>query len=151
VGTVCSDPPSIAIGVRPDRHSHGLIAEHGEFVINLPRADQVKAVDYCGHASGRDLDKWAACGLTAAPPIKIRTPLVEGCPIALECRVSHRLALGSHDLFIGEVVCVQADEGVLNAQGAVDYERAQLMTYVGGYYRRVSDALGRYGDWRTGV
>ena len=149
VGTVCSQPPSVAIGVRPERFSHGLIVESGEFVVNLPRADQVTAVDYCGQVSGRDVDKWAACSLTPVAGSKVRTPLIAECPIALECRVTHHLTIGSHDLFIGEVLAVQVEDGILNEQGQVQYEQAQLLTYAGGYYHRLGERLGRFGEWRT--
>lgn len=151
VGTLCSDPPSIGIGVRPERFSHGLIAETGEFVVNLPSADQVGVVDYCGQVSGRSVDKWAACGLTPAPASKIRTPLIAECPVALECHVTHQLTLGVHDLFVGEVLAVQSDEEVLGEQGRLDYERAQPVAYAGGYYWRLGELLGRFGDWRRGA
>ncbi len=149
-GTVCSDPPSVGIAVRPERFSHHLIDGAGEFVVNVPRADQVHIVDYCGQVSGRDVDKWAACGLTPAPASKIDTLLIAECPVALECRVSHRLTLGTHDLFIGEILAVQVEEAVLTAQGKMDYRQAQPLAYAGGYYWRIGDLLGRYGDWREG-
>lgn len=149
VGTFCSDPPSVGIGVRPERFSHGLIVETGEFVVNLPRSDQVDVVDYCGHVSGRTVDKWAACGLTAALASKVKTPLIAECPIALECRVTHHLSLGTHSLFIGEVVSVQADEAVLSEHGAVDYRKAGLLAYSAGHYWSLGELLGRYGDWRS--
>jgi flavin reductase (DIM6/NTAB) family NADH-FMN oxidoreductase RutF len=97
------------------------------------------------------VDKWAACGLTAAPADKVGVPLIAECPVALECRVSHRLNLGVHDLFVGEVLAVQVDEAALNAQGQLDYERAQLLAYAGGYYYRLGERLGRFGDWRGGA
>lgn len=150
VGTVCSDPPAVGIGVRPERYSHHLIEESGEFVVNLPRAAQVDVVDYCGHVSGRHEDKWSACGLTPEPARKVRTPLIAECPVALECQVIHRLTIGSHDLFVGEVVAVQADEDILTSRGHIDYEKAQPLAYAGGYYWRVGELLGRYGDWREG-
>ena len=149
-GTLCSDPPSVGIGVRPERFSHHLIAEAGEFVVNLPRADQVAIVDYCGHVSGQAVDKWAACGLTPAPAHKIRTPLIADCPVALECRVTHQLTLGVHDLFIGEVLAIQIDEEMLTERGHIDYDKAQPLAYTGGYYRRLGELLGRHGDWRGG-
>jgi flavin reductase (DIM6/NTAB) family NADH-FMN oxidoreductase RutF len=151
VGTVCSDPPAVGISLRPERYSHALIVEQGEFVVNLPSAALVRIVDFCGQVSGRTVDKWAACGLTPAPASIVRTPLIAECPISLECRVSHRLALGAHDLFVGEVVAVQADEQVLNSQGGIDYQRADLLAYVGGTYWRLGDRLGRYGDWKKGT
>lgn len=148
VGTLCSSPPAVGIGVRPERFSHGLIAEAGEFVVNLPRADQVDVVDYCGQVSGREVDKWATCSLTPTPASKISTPLIAECPVALECRVTHQVTLGVHDLFVGEILAVQADEQVLTAQGHLDYEQAQPLAYAGGYYWRVDELLGRFGDWR---
>ena len=151
VGTVCSQPPSVGIAVRPDRHSYGLIMNAGEFVVNLTSADQVDVVDYCGQVSGRDVDKWQACGLSQAPANKIRTPLIEECAIGLECKVTNHIGLGVHDLFIGEVVSVQIDDRVLTSDGHVDYERARLLAYAGGYYWQLGDLLGRFGDWRSGV
>jgi flavin reductase (DIM6/NTAB) family NADH-FMN oxidoreductase RutF len=150
VGTLCSDPPSLGIGVRPERHSHRLIAEAGEFVVNLPSAAQVGVVDYCGQVSGRDVDKWAACGLTPAPARSVSVPLIAECAIALECRVSQQLSVGVHDLFVGEVLTVQADEMVLGDGGQVDYAQADLLAYAGGYYHRLGELLGRFGDWRSG-
>ncbi len=148
VGTVSSDPPSVGIAVRPERFSHGLIAESGEFVVNLPAAEQVDVVDYCGQVSGRDVDKWAACGLTPLPATKIHTPIIAECPLALECKVTHRLKLGVHELFIGEIVAIQADEKVLDAHGRVDYAKFSFLAYAGGYYQRLGERLGRFGDWR---
>jgi flavin reductase (DIM6/NTAB) family NADH-FMN oxidoreductase RutF len=151
VGTVCSDPPAVGIGVRPERFSHGLLVAGGEFVVNLPRVDQLPALDYCGQVSGRSVDKWTACGLTPAPASKVRVPLIAECPIALECRVVQRVPLGSHDLFIGQVLAIQASEEVLDEQGRLDYERAQMLTYMGGHYYDLGKRLGRYGDWRAGI
>jgi flavin reductase (DIM6/NTAB) family NADH-FMN oxidoreductase RutF len=151
VGTVCSDPPSVSIAVRPERFSYNLLVEAGEFVVNLPYASQVDVVDYCGQVSGRDVDKWAACGLTPVAATKVRTPLIGEFPVALECRVTQQLALGAHDLFIGEVLAVQADETVLNKQGQLDPELAQPLAFGGGHYYKVGQKLGRYGDWRKGI
>jgi len=148
VGTACSEPPVIGIGVRPGRFSHHLIAEAGEFVVNIPRADQVGIVDYCGNVSGRDVDKWAACGLTPVPASQVRVPLVAECPIALECRVIHRLSLGSHDLFLGQVIAIQVDEDLLTAEGRLDYGRAQPLAYVIGEYCPVGEPVGHHGAWR---
>lgn len=147
-GTVCSEPPAVAIGVRPSRFSHGLIAASGEFVVNLPRASQVAVVDYCGQVSGRDRDKWADCELTQVPAKEVRTRLVAECPVALECRVIHRLSLGTHDLFIGQVVAVQVEETALNQNGTLDYDRLDPLAYVGGNYWQLGAPLGGYGDWR---
>ena len=148
VGTLCSDPPSLGIGVRPERHSHRLIADAGEFVVNLPAAGQVAAVDYCGQVSGRDVDKWAACGLTPAPAQNLSVPLIAECPVALECRVTHHLSLGVHDLFVGEILAVQVDEEVLTPQGHIDHELARPLAYAGGHYYHLGELVGRFGDWR---
>ncbi len=150
IGTLCSDPPTLGIGVRPERFSHHLISEAGEFVVNIPRADQVGIVDYCGHVSGRNVDKWADCGLTPAPAHKISTPLIAECPVALECQVTQHLTLGMHDLFIAEILAVQADESVLTERGHIDYEKAQSFSFAGIFYWRMGEYLGRYGDWRQG-
>lgn len=151
IGTLCSDPPAVGIGVRPERFSHHLIAEAGEFVVNLPRADQVDVVDYCGHVSGREVDKWAACGLTPEAAGKVSVPIIAECPVALECVVTQQLTLGSHDLFVGQVLAVQLDESALDDQGRLDYEKALPLAYGGGYYWRLGELLGRFGDWRRGV
>jgi flavin reductase (DIM6/NTAB) family NADH-FMN oxidoreductase RutF len=151
VGTVCSEPPAVSIAVRAERYSYDLLVEAGEFVVNLPRADQVNVVDYCGSVSGRDVDKWAACGLTPAPASKIGTPLIAEFPMALECRITQQLALGAHDLFIGEVLAVQVDEAVLNERNQLDSEMAKPLAYAGGYYYELGQKLGRHGDWRTGI
>ncbi len=147
-GIVCSQPPAVSISVRPERFSHNLLVEGGEFVVNLPRADQASIVDYCGHVSGRDVDKWQACNLTPAPATKIGVPLIAECPVALECRVTQHLTLGVHDLFVGEVLAVQVDEEVLTPQGHIDHEQADPLAFAGGYYFRVGEQVGRFGDWR---
>ena len=145
VGTLCSEPPMVSLGVRPSRHSHGLIEEAGEFVVNIPSAEQARWVDYCGVVSGRDADKWAACGFTRAPAVQVQVPVIAECPVNVECRLRQTLRLGSHDLFIGEVVAVQIDETVLDERGRLDYGRARPLAYLGGEYRRVDEFLGRFG------
>ncbi|MGD2147433.1 MAG: flavin reductase family protein [Anaerolineae bacterium] len=144
-GTVCSSPPQVGLGVRPDRHSHGLIQLGGEFVVNLPRADQVYLVDHCGMVSGRDEDKWGACGFTPAPGAEVAVPLIAECPVNIECRLLQTIALGSHDLFIGEVVAVQMDEGALDEAGHLDIAEIDAFAYLTGEYRRIGELLGTYG------
>jgi len=145
VGTFCSEPPLVGIGVRPARYSHGLIKESGEFVVNLPDARQARWVDYCGMVSGRDEDKWAACGFTPAAAVEVHTPVIDECPVNIECRVQQVLSLGSHDLFIGEVVAVQIDEAVLDERGRLDFVKARPFAYLGGEYRQVGERLGMFG------
>ena len=145
VGTLCSNPPLVGIGVRPSRYSHGLIQEAGEFVINLPSADQTRWLDHCGIVSGRDEDKWAACGFTPAPATEVQVPLIAECPVNIECRLQQTLSLGSHDLFIGEVVAVQVDEQVLNERGRLDFGKARPFAYMDGEYRQIGELLGTFG------
>lgn len=135
----------VGIGVRPSRHSHGLIKEVGEFVVNLPDATQARWVDYCGMVSGRDVDKWAACGFTPAPASEVQVPVIAECPVNIECRMRQVLSLGSHDLFIGEVVSVQVDEAVLDGRGRLDFAEAKPFAYVNGEYWQVGERLGTYG------
>jgi flavin reductase (DIM6/NTAB) family NADH-FMN oxidoreductase RutF len=145
VGTLCSEPPLVGIGVRPSRYSHGLIQQVGEFVVNLPAASQARWVDYCGMVSGRDEDKWAACGLTRVPATEVQVPLIAECPVNIECRVQQVLSLGSHDLFIGQVVAVQMDEAVLDGRGRLDLAKAKPFAYLNGEYRQVGELLGTFG------
>lgn len=144
VGTVCSEPPLVAIGVRPTRHSYKMIKDSGEFVVNLPRADQVRAADYCGVYSGREVDKFAETGLTPVPASQVKAPLIAECPVALECKVRQVLSLGSHDVFIGEVVAVQADEDVLQGQ-RLDPAKLSPLAYVAGGYWSLGEQVGVHG------
>jgi len=136
-GIACSEPPMISIAVRPSRFSHGLIASSGEFVVNVPSAAQSRAVDLCGNVSGKDTDKWALAGLTPAPAKVVGAPIVAECPVALECRLRHTYRAGSHDLFIGEIVAVQASEGVVDAKGKIDVTRVDPLCYGSGLYWRL--------------
>jgi len=145
VGTICSTPPMVGISIRPSRYSHELITQHGEFVVNLPTADQVGIVDYCGMVSGRDVDKFAEVGLTALPASSISTVIIGECPLNLECEVQQVLSLGSHDLFVGKIVAVQVDEGILTATGKVDLSRATPLAYGEHEYWGLGERLGSYG------
>lgn len=145
VGTVCSSPPSIGIAIRPERYSHTLIRELGEFVVNLPTAEQARQVDYCGRVSGKDADKWAECCFTKAPAARVRVPLVAECPVNIECRVRQVVPVGSHDLFIGEVVAAHFDEAILDEDGRVDYARLAPFFYTGRDYWRLGEILAPVG------
>jgi flavin reductase (DIM6/NTAB) family NADH-FMN oxidoreductase RutF len=148
VGTICSDPPMVGIAIRPSRHSNGLIRRTEEFVVNVPTADLVAQADYCGQVSGRDVDKWAACGFTPQPGSAVATPLIAQCPVNLECKLAQIVPLGAHDLFVGEIVAVQLDEAILDDKGRIDYAKARPFAYLGGQYREIGELLGQYGDWR---
>jgi flavin reductase (DIM6/NTAB) family NADH-FMN oxidoreductase RutF len=147
-GILCSNPPQIGIGVRPDRHSHGLIQQTGEFVVNVPSERLLDEVEYCGFVSGRDEDKFATPGLSAVPSSAIQTPIIAECPINLECRLAHTLPLGSHDLFVGEVVAVQISEGLLDEQERVDNGKLKPILFTGDGYWGLGELLGCWGSTR---
>ena len=145
VGTVCSNPPMLSISIRPSRYSHGLVKQYGEFVVNLPTADLTRVTDYCGMVSGRKVDKFAAAGLTPLPAKAIGTVIIAECPVNIECRVKRVLSLGTHDLFLSEVVAVQADEHVLNERKDIDLSKARPLAYGSHGYWAVQDLLGTFG------
>lgn len=145
-GTVCSDPVMLSISVRPERFSHHIIRESGEFVVNLVDRGLVRACDWCGVRSGRDYDKFAEMGLTAAAPSALAHALLIGeSPVNLECAVTQVLELGSHDLFLAEVRAVQVDESLLNEQGGLELGRAGLVAYSHGEYAPLGRAIGSFG------
>ncbi len=144
-GNVCSDPPMLSIAVRPDRYSHAIIKTTGEFIVNVPSTDQVKATDWCGVVSGRDVDKFAGTGLTPAPGRKVACPMVMECPLNIECRVRKSLELGSHTLFLAEVVAVQVSSEVVDARGRLNLQKAGLMAFAHGHYFALGHHLGHFG------
>ena len=145
-GTVCSDPPMLSVSIRKDRFSHHLIEESGEFVVNLVSAAITKAADYCGVRSGRDGDKWKASGLTPAQaPSLEKAPAVAESPVWIECKVDRILELGSHDMFLADVVGVHADEALFEENGRLDLGKAGLITYSHGEYFLLGDKIGTFG------
>lgn len=134
LGTLCSEPPIIGISIRPSRYSHRLVTESGEFAVNVPTADMVRVVDWCGTVSGHSEDKFKAMGLTAVPTQSIHTASIKECPLSIECRVIQTLHLGTHDLFLGQVVAVQADEAILDTRGDIDLGKANGLAYGGRAY-----------------
>ena len=146
VGTVCTNPPMLSVSLRPERHSYGIIRESGEFVVNLVTARLQRACDWCGVRSGRDHDKWAECHLTPSPAAKLElAPAIEESPVNIECRVREVLELGSHHLFLADVLAVQVDETLLNANGKLDLARAGLTAYSHGEYFELGRRLGTFG------
>ncbi len=144
-GTVNSDPPMVSISVRKERYSHQLIRDSGEFVVNLVDEQHCNALDFCGVRSGRDCDKWAECSLTPMPALNLEhAPAIAECPAYLACKVRQVLELGSHDLFLGEVVGVQVREDMFTGT-ALHLERAGLVAYNHGVYQRTVDVLGFFG------
>lgn len=144
-GTVNSEPPMVSISVRKERYSHKLIKEKGQFAINLATRKLAKATDLCGVKSGRDVDKFQMAGLTAKKASVIDVPVIEESPVVLECVVKKVLELGSHDMFIAEVVAVQAEESLLNEKGKLVLEKAGLICYSHGKYWALGRELGFFG------
>ncbi len=145
-GTICTDPAMCYISVRPERYSYDIIKSRMEFTINLTTAAMARATDWCGVRSGRDYDKWAESGLTPAPGVKVGCPQVAESPLSIECRVKEILHLGSHDMFIAEVLGVYADESLMDATtGAFRLGDAGLLNYTHGQYYSQGEPLGRFG------
>ena len=145
-GTVCTNPPMCYISVRPERHSYEIIKRTGEFVINLTTASLARATDWCGVRSGRDYDKFSEMGLTAEAAAVVKAPIVAESPVSIECRVKQIVPLGSHDMFIADVVNVLVDEEYINPEtGKLELERADMITYSHGEYFRLGKAIGHFG------
>ena len=146
VGTVNSDPPMVSISVQKKRYSYDMIRSSGEFVVNLVGVRQCKAMDYCGVRSGRECDKWADCRYTPVPVKGLDyAPAIAECPGYLACKVRRVIELGSHDMFIGEVVDVGVQESFFDADGSMHLERAELVTKAHGVYQKATDVLGFFG------
>ena len=145
-GTICTQPSMVSISVRPERYSHHLIQESGQFAINLPTEALVRSVDWCGVKSGRDVDKFSACGLHSAPgSVLTDCPILEESPVNLECRVTQVIPLGSHDLFLAEVVACDVDESLLDEKGKLCLDKANLIVYSHGEYLALGKKLGTFG------
>jgi len=144
-GIVNSEPPMTYVSIRPQRHSHSIIKEKGEFVINLPTKAIVKATDLCGVKSGRDVDKFALAGLTAEPSNLVAAPGIAECPISLECKVREITSLGSHDMFLADIVAVDVDPRYVDEKGALHMEKAGLLAYAHGAYFGLGKQLGTFG------
>jgi len=144
-GVVCSQPQQIGVAIRPERYSHPLIEKSGQFVVNIPTEELLYAVDLCGTTSGRDSDKFVSAGLTPEPATEVSPPLITECPVNMECLVRHKLPLGSHDLFIGEVVAVHVDRAILSEDGSIDVGKAKPITYNNREYWRLGNMLERHG------
>lgn len=144
-GTICSNPPMVSISVRPERYSHHMIMETGEFVINLTTKDIVRATDYCGVKSGKDVDKWKEMNLTPSVSQEVKAPGIAESPVNIECRVERVESLGSHDMFIAKVVAVQVDDAYMDERGSFHLEQAAPIVYSHGDYFSLGDKLGKFG------
>ncbi len=143
-GVICSAPPLLSISIRPSRLSHKIISEAGDFVINIPTSEIIKKTDLCGIRSGKETDKFKACAFTEVPSSKISSPMIRECPFNIECKVKDVLKLGSHDMFIAEVVAIHADEAI-TTNGRVDFKKARPFVYNHGEYWDLNKRIGSYG------
>lgn len=144
-GTVCTNPPMLSISVRPERYSYHLIEESGEFVVNLTTQDLVRATDFCGVRSGRDLDKFKECHLTPLPSKLIKAPGIAESPVNIECKVREIKPLGSHTMFLADVVNVTIDDTYLDENGRFHLNQSGLVTYSHGEYFLLGKKLGTFG------
>ena len=144
-GTICSNPVMVSISVRPERYSHDIIRETGEFVINLTTEDLTFATDYCGVKSGRDIDKFKEMNLHPAESSVVKCPGIDESPLFLECKVKEIRELGSHTMFIAEVVSVSVDEKYMDEKGKYNLNDSRLMVYSHGEYRKLGEYIGKFG------
>lgn len=144
-GNVCSSPAMLSISVRKERYSYDIIKETGEFVVNLTNEKLTRATDWCGVRSGRDYDKFKEMKLTPQESSKISAPGIAESPVNIECKVKSVIELGSHDLFIAEVMCVTVDDKYLDDKNRFDMKKAKLVAYSHGEYFTLGEKLGKFG------
>lgn len=144
-GILNSEPPKTYISVRPSRFSHGLIKKSGEFVINLTTENMARATDYCGVFTGAKVDKFEKCHLTAIPSSKVGCPSLLESPVTLECKVTEIIPLGSHDMFVADIVAVNVDDSLLDESEKLHLGRAKLLAYLHGEYWSLGRRLGKFG------
>ncbi len=144
-GTVCTSPPMTYISIRKERHSYNIIRNSGEFVINLTTEELTFATDFCGVRSGRDINKFTHLGLTPLPASVVRTPLIAESPVNIECRVTQVIELGSHDMFLAEVLAVNVDEEYIDDSGKFRLDAAKPICYSHGSYYGLARELGTFG------
>jgi flavin reductase (DIM6/NTAB) family NADH-FMN oxidoreductase RutF len=146
LGTLCTNPPMCYISIRPERHSYEIIKRNMEFVINLTTEELAQATDWCGVRSGKDYNKFHETGLTPAKAVAVNAPVIEESPLCIECRVKEIISLGSHDMFIADVVNVQADDKYFDAEtGKFDMQNARLLAYSHGNYYGLGEHIGKFG------
>lgn len=146
IGTACTRPPMITVSIRPERLSYEYIKETMEFVVNLPPASMTRMVDYCGVVSGKKEDKFKKLGLELDISQKVSAPSLKACPVNIECKVKNITPLGSHDLFLAEVLSVSVDEKLIDSKEKIHLEKADLIAYSHGeYFNLDKKAIGKFG------
>lgn len=144
-GILNTNPAMCYISVRPERYSHDIIKENGEFAINLTTRQLAYATDWCGVKSGRDVDKFKEMKLTKERANIIKAPLIKECPVSVECKVKEIVPLGSHDMFVAEIVAIDADEKYIDEKGAFDISKCDLIAYANGGYYPLESKIGKFG------
>lgn len=150
VGMVNSEPPLVSISIRPDRYSHEILTQTGDFVINIPSEGQLRAVDHCGTVSGRALDKFSAADLTPVPASIVKAPRIHECPVNIECKVVAQHELGTHTMFIGEMQTVHIDKNIVDDNNRIDYSRAKPICYCPIEYWSLKERIGTHGYSKKG-
>lgn len=144
-GILATVPPRTYISVRPQRYSYALLKKNGEFVINLAPSSLAREVDFCGIYTGAKVDKFEKCSLTRCKSKAVAPPTISECPIALECRVAQVIPMGSHDVFVADILSVSCDESVYDKDGKIRFDRADLLAYAHGEYYRLGDVIEAFG------
>lgn len=146
IGTVCTKPPMLSISIRPERLSYEYIKETMEFTVNLPSTKMTRAVDYCGVRPGRKFDKIKEMNFTMREGSNVNVSYIDECPVSIECKVKSIIPLGTHDLFIADVVGSHIDKELIDEKGKIHFEEADLITYCHGeYFKMDTEALGKFG------
>jgi flavin reductase (DIM6/NTAB) family NADH-FMN oxidoreductase RutF len=145
VGAACSEPPMLSMGIRPGRYSYDLISKTKEFVVNIPTERILEKTDFCGISSGLEADKFSETGLTPMKSSRVKPPLIKECPVNMECVLRQIAKLGSHHLFLGEIVAVHVDSEILDEKGRIDYAKALPISYLSEEYWSLGKKLGIYG------
>ncbi|MFH1260075.1 MAG: flavin reductase family protein [Elusimicrobiota bacterium] len=144
-GNICSEPPMISISIRPSRFSYRIIKASGEFAVNIPSREMLEKVDWCGTHSGRDFDKFKETGWKKLTAQKIAVSLIEECPVNLECRVKSSYLLGTHEIFLAEILNIQIEESCLDEENRIIVKKIEPISYIGHQYFSIQDKLGDYG------
>ena len=144
-GILATQPPKTYVSIRPSRHSYGILKQGGEFVINLPSVSLAREVDFVGIYTGAKMDKFEKCGLLKQKSQHVSPPTIAQCPVALECRVCQVLPMGTHDVFIADILGVSCHESLFDEEGKLHFERADLLAYAHGEYYSLGEVVGRFG------
>jgi flavin reductase (DIM6/NTAB) family NADH-FMN oxidoreductase RutF len=144
-GSICSDPPMLSISIRPERHSHDIISSTREFVVNVTIEKHAKAVDWCGMVSGRDVNKFDRTKLTPMDALKVNCPVVLECPINIECKVQKIIKLGTHNMFLAEVIAVQVSSELIDNKGKFRLDKSNLLAFGLGEYFKMGPRVGKFG------